>query len=51
MKYYQAASDYPAGKFKSIRQAAEAYNVAYTTLYEGLVKCGAQFSGSGRYTS
>ena len=25
-KYYQAASDYHVGKFKSIRQAAEAYN-------------------------
>ena len=50
-KYQQAASDYHAGKFKTIRQAAKEYDVAYTTLYEGIVKRGAEFSGSGRYTS
>ena len=46
-KYEKAAEDYKRGDFKNIRQAAQAYDLKYNTLYKGLIVRGGEFKGSG----
>ena len=50
IRFKQAADDLLAGKFKNIRQAAQAYNISYGVLWAGMVKRGGEFQGSGQFT-
>ena len=50
IKCEKAAADYHAGNYDNLRQAAIAYGVSYNTLYDGVVKRGAKFTGSGKIT-
>ena len=51
LRYQQASADLLSGKFRNISQAAKAYNVSYQTLWEGMVKRGEEFHGSGKFTT
>ena len=50
-KYLAAANDYYQLKFSSLRQAAIAHWVKYTTLYNGIVHRGGEFQGSGKFST
>ena len=47
--FKQASDDISAGKFKNVRQAAQAYNLTYGCLWYGMVKGGGELQGSGRF--
>ena len=46
----KAQNYYLAGKFSSVRKAADHHNVSYTTLHNGLVSGEDNYSGSGRFS-
>ena len=50
-KYLAAANDYYQLKFSSLRKAAIAHGVKYTTLYNGIVHHGGEFQGSGKFST
>ena len=50
-KYLAAANDYYQLKFSSLRKAAIAHGVKYITLYNGIVHCGGEFQGSGKFST
>ena len=50
-KYLAATNDYYQLKFSSLRKAAIAHGVKCTTLYNGIVHCGGEFQGSGKFST
>ena len=50
-KYLAAANDYYQLKFSSLRQAAIAHGVKYTTQYNGIVYSSGEFQGRAKFTT